>query len=135
VIPPVILKNAVDSITAGIDASTLTRLALAYFAVALLQAVCRYGWRMYLIRTSMLAARDLRNRFSDHLFGLSVSFFDKHRIGDLMSLATNDVEAVRMMIGAGILTLADSLFYFLAVPAAMYLLSPELMLLAFIPLP
>jgi ATP-binding cassette subfamily B protein len=135
VVPPIILKNAVDAITAGFNMSTLAWLAIAYAGIALLQSVFRYGWRMYLIRTSMFAARDLRNRFSDHLFGLSASFFDRRRIGDLMSLATNDVEAVRMMIGAGILTLADALFYFMAVPLAMYLLSPQLMLLAFIPLP
>ncbi len=135
IIPPIILKNAVDSITAGADASALAWLALAYIAVALCQSVCRYGWRMYLIRTSMLASRDLRDRFSRHLFGLSSSFFDRRRIGDLMLLATSDIEAVRMMIGAGILTLADALFYFLFIPVAMYLLSPELMLLAFIPLP
>ncbi len=135
VIPPIILKNVVDEISAGTTTRALIQLAVAYFGVALLQAVCRYGWRMYLIRTSLLASRDLRNRFSTHLFGLSAAFFDRRKIGDLMSLATSDVEAVRMMIGAGILTLADALFYFLFVPVALYLLSPELMLLAFIPLP
>ena len=135
IIPPIILKDAVDAITAGADASALAWLAVAYLVVALFQSACRYGWRMYLIRTSMLASRDLRDRFSGHLFSLSSSFFDRRGIGDLMLLATSDIEAVRMMIGAGILTLADALFYFLFIPVAMYLLSPKLMLLAFIPLP
>src|SRR5699024_2387043 len=96
---------------------------------------CRYGWRMYLIRASMFAGRDLRGRFSHHLFHLSASFFDRRPIGELMSLATNDVEAVRMAMGAGLLTFADALFYFMTVPIAMYLLSPQLTLLAFVPLP
>ena len=135
VIPPLLLKEAVDSITTKKGASVLGALAGVYLLVALLQAVCRYGWRMYLIRTSVFAARDLRNRFSSHLLGLSASFLDRHRVGDLMTLATTDVEAVRMMIGMGILTLADALFYFIAVPIAMYSLSPELLLLAFLPLP
>jgi ATP-binding cassette subfamily B multidrug efflux pump len=135
VIPPLILKNAVDSIGAGREITILIWMALAYCGITLVQAVGRYGWRMYLIRTSMFAARDLRNRFSGHLFGLSSSFFDRKPIGSLMSLATNDVEAVRMMIGLGLLTLADSLFYFLLVPIAMVLLSPKLTLLALLPLP
>ena len=135
VVPPMLLKEAVDSITAGKAASVLAKLAGIYLAVALVQSVCRYGWRMYLIRTSVLAARDLRNRYSSHLFSLSSSFFDKRRVGDLMTLATTDVEAVRMMLGMGILTLADSAFYFVVVPIAMYSLSPQLMLLAFLPLP
>lgn len=133
-VPPLILKSVVDSL-AGTDRSMLLPLAAAYLGIALLQAAGRYCWRMYLIRTSMFAGRDLRNRFALHLFGSPASFFDKHRIGDLMSHATNDVEAVRMMIGAGILTLADALFYFMVVPVVMYRLSPELTLLAFIPLP
>ena len=47
-----------------------------------------------------------------------------------MSLATSDVEAVRMMIGAGLLTMADALFYFLVIPVVMINLSPTLALLA-----
>jgi ATP-binding cassette subfamily B protein len=135
ILPPLLQKSAVDSIAAGTAATTLWRVALAYFGVALLQAVCRYGWRMFLIRTSLFAARDLRNRFAGHLFRLSTSFFDRRRIGDLMSLENSDIDAVRIMIGAGILTLADALFYFLAVPVAMFMLSPKLTLLALIPLP
>ena len=83
----------------------------------------------------MLSGRDIRKKFADHLFGLSSSFFDKRRIGELMSLATNDVDAIRMALGPGLLTLADALFYFLTVPVAMYWLSPKLTLIAFIPLP
>ncbi len=135
VVPPIILKGAVDRIVAGEPARALLSLALAYLGISVIQAAGRYAWRMYVIRTSMLAARDLRNRFSGHLLGLSASFFDRRRIGDLMSLATSDVEAVRLMIGAGVLLFADALFYFLVVPIVMYRLSPELTLLAFLPLP
>ncbi|MCM2323215.1 MAG: ABC transporter ATP-binding protein/permease [Oligoflexia bacterium] len=135
IIPPLLLMESVDVAVAGGSRTRLGQLAVAYAFVALLQALCRYGWRIYLINASQLAGRDLRTRFADHLFGLSASFFDKRPIGDLMSLATNDVESVRFMIGAGLLTLADALFYFLTIPVAMFLLSPELTLLAFLPLP
>jgi ATP-binding cassette subfamily B protein len=135
VLPPFFLKKAVDVVTLGQPLSWLSYWACAYVGVAVIQGLGRYGWRMYLIRASLLSGRDLRNRFTDHLFGLSARFFDRKPIGELMSLATSDVEAVRMTIGAGLLTLADALFYFLTVPIAMFLLSPKLMLLAFIPLP
>ncbi len=135
VLPPFILKKSIDALTEGQPLRRLAQMAFAYFGVSLLQGVGRYGWRMYLIRASMFSGRDIRQRYTEHLFGLSASFFDRRRIGDLMSLATNDVEAVRMAMGAGLLTLADAFFYFLTVPIAMYLLSPKLTLLAFVPLP
>ena len=135
VVPPILLKSAVDRVVAGGPASALIALALSYLGIAVVQAVGRYAWRMYVIRTSTFAARDLRNRFTDHLLGLSASFFDRRRIGDLMSLATSDVEAVRLMIGAGVLLFADALFYFLVVPVVMLQLSPALTLLALLPLP
>lgn len=135
IVPPILLKDAVDAATSHRPAVYLCHVALAYVAVAFVQAVCRYGWRMYLIRSSMLSGRDLRARFSHHLLRLSASFFDRRPIGDLMSLATNDTEAVRQMLGPGVLTFADSIFYFLTVPIAMLWLSPKLTLLAFLPLP
>ncbi|OFZ18270.1 MAG: hypothetical protein A2X94_07475 [Bdellovibrionales bacterium GWB1_55_8] len=135
VVPPILLKESLDIAIEGKPLSQLAWIALVYLGVALAQAVGRYGWRIYLIRTGILSGRDLRARFSRHLFGLGASFYDRHRVGNLMSLATSDTDAVRMEIGAGLLVLADAIFYFATVPVAMYLLSPQLMLLAFIPLP
>ncbi len=134
-LPPILLKDAVDVLVENRPRQLLLYLAGAYLANATIQGVCRYAWRMYLIRSSMLSGRDLRFRFTDHLFGLSSSFFDKNRVGDLMSLATNDVDAVRMAIGAGLLTFADALFYIATVPIAMIYLSPTMALLAFAPMP
>jgi ATP-binding cassette subfamily B protein len=135
VIPPILLKKSVDVVVDRQPLSQLWWIAGMYLAIAVFQGFCRYGWRMYLIRSSLFAGRDLRNRFSRHLFSLSPSFFDRKRLGDLMSLATNDVEAVRMALGPGLLVAADALFYFVTVPIAMLWLSPKLTLLAFLPLP
>lgn len=135
ILPPILLKEAVDLTVAGATQRELLGVALVYFGVAAAQGICRYSWRMYLVRASMLSGRDLRNRFTRHLFGLSASFFDKRRIGDLMSLANNDADAVRMALGPGLLVLADAVFYLISVPIAMFLLSPKLAVLAFIPLP
>lgn len=135
VLPPYLLKVSVDIATGAKPRDLLLGVVLGFVGVAFFQALGRYGWRMYLVRGSMYAGRDLRRKFGHHLFGLAQSFFDRRPIGELMSLATSDVEAVRMMLGAGLLTLADSIFYFLTVPVAMYWLSPKLTLLAFLPLP
>jgi ATP-binding cassette subfamily B protein len=133
--PPWLLKLTVDIATGDRPLSLLKWAVAGYLGTATLQALGRYGWRMYLTRASMFSGRDIRKSFAEHLFGLSQSFFDRRPIGDLMSLATSDVEAVRMMLGAGLLTLADSIFYFMTVPVAMYFLSPKLTLIAFLPLP
>jgi ATP-binding cassette subfamily B multidrug efflux pump len=135
VFPPILMKNAVDTVVAGGPIERLSHVALLYFLVCFVQGFGRYGWRMYLIRSGVLAGRDLRSRYAHHIFGLSMSFFDRRRIGDMMSLATSDVESVQQTLGSGLLTFFDAIFYFATVPVAMYLLSPKLMLLAFLPLP
>lgn len=135
VAPPLLLKSAVDVATAGGPLAELREIALLYFAVAVVQAIGRYGWRMYLVRASMFAGRDVRSSFGAHLYALSSSFFDRRPIGDLMSLATTDVEAVRQALGPGLIVLGDALFYFLTVPVAMFWLSPKLTLISFLFLP
>ncbi len=135
ILPPLYLKRAVDITVDRQPVRLLLWVVLAYLATALAQAICRYGWRMYLIRSSVYAGRDLRGSYARHLFELSPSFFDRHRMGDLMSLATSDVEAVRMAIGTGLLVFADAIIYLLTVPVAMFMLSPRLTFLACLPLP
>ena len=135
ILPPIFLKEVVDITVERRPIYLLFWIAAAYLTTSLVQGVCRYAWRMYLIRASIFAGRDLREKYAHHLFGLSVSFFDRCRMGNLMSLATNDVEAVRIAIGTGLLVFADALFYLLTIPVAMYMLSPKLTLLACLPLP
>lgn len=135
ILPPIILKNAIDGIVALKPYSNLLIFAAAYLFTLFLQGICRWGWRVFLIRSSMLAGRDLRSDFVEHLFSLPASFYDKNRVGDLMSLANGDVESVRSFIGPGLLTLADACFYILTVPLVMFWLSPKLALLSFMTMP
>ncbi len=135
ILPPFFMKQAVDVATGNEPLSVLRWAAAGYIGTAIVQGICRYGWRVFLIRSGILAGRDLRNRFANHLLGLSASFFDRKRIGEMMSLATSDVEAVRGAVGSGVLVFADAVFYFLTVPVAMYFLSPRLTLIALLPLP
>lgn len=135
VLPPILLKEAVDLAVERKPLTELALLAWIYVGVALVQALGRYGWRMYLVRSSLLTGRDLRDRFTGHLFGLAQSFFDRRPIGELMSLSTSDTESVRNMLGHGLIVLADAVFYFMTVPVAMFWLSPKLALLSFVFLP
>ena len=135
ILPPILLKKAVDSVIELKPYRDLLIFAGFYFGVLFAQGFCRWGWRVFLIRSSMLAGRDLRGDFASHLFGLSASFYDKNRVGDLMSLANSDIESVRQFLGPGLLTFADALFYLATVPVAMYWLSPKLTLLALLPIP
>lgn len=135
IFPPLLLKRAVDAVQDRQPSQELHRIAAVYLGIAVIQGFCRYAWRMYLIRSSLFAGRDIRRGFTRHVFGLSTSFFDRRRIGDLMSLSTSDVEAVRIAVGSGLLVFADAMFYFATIPVAMYWLSPKLTLLALLPLP
>lgn len=144
VIPPLLMKEAVDIATQSTGASdagqgrwftTLLEVSIAYLVVGFGQAFARYAWRMYLIRGSQMAGRDIRQRFVGHLFGLGSSFFDRRKIGELMSLHSSDVDAVRMALGPGLVVFADALCYLLTIPVAMLILSPKLALISFIPLP
>lgn len=135
IIPPFLIKRAVDHALEGQPDRQLIWISALILLVYAGQGVCRYAWRMYLVRASFLTGRDTRKKFSDHLFELSASFFDRRRIGELMSLATNDVDAIRAAVGPGLLTMADAIFILIWVPAAMFLLSPKLLLISLIPLP
>ena len=137
-IPPLLLKNAVDALTEatygpGLRA-TLLRLVLFYLLIAVGQGAMRFLWRRYILRTSMLASHDMRVELFDHLTRLSPGFFQKRRVGDLVSLATNDIEAVRFALGPGALTIFDACFYFVLIPPIMFWISPRLTLVSFVPL-
>lgn len=138
VVPPLLLKMAIDGVTEkpyGPELRfLLAELVAAYMAVAVVQGFMRYLWRKFIIRTSMYASHDMRDELFVHLSGMAPGFFRKKRVGDLVSLSTNDIEAVRFSLGPGALLLFDCLFYFLAIPPMMLWISPELTLLSFLPL-
>jgi ATP-binding cassette subfamily B multidrug efflux pump len=135
-VPPLILKNAVDALTeptAGLRLLLLHLVAL-YLAISVAQGCMRYLWRRYIVRTSMMASHDMRVELFGHLTELPAGFFQRKRVGDLVSLSTNDIEAVRFALGPGALTIFDALFYFLIIPPIMLWISPKLTMIAFIPL-
>jgi ATP-binding cassette subfamily B multidrug efflux pump len=137
-IPPLLLKSAIDNISAMSYGPELRKLllhlTLGYLAIAFVQGLMRYFWRKYIIRTSMYSSHDMRVDLFNHLSAMAPGFFQKKRVGDLVSLSTNDIESVRNALGPGALVLADAFFYFLAIPPIMFWISPSLATLAFLPL-
>lgn len=137
VISPRIVGNIIDQI----DQRTLTAEALLLqvgiiLAVTLLQYLFRYVWRMKIWGTAANLEKTIRSRLFRHFTQMDAAFFQKYRTGDLMAHATNDLNAIRMVAGAGILTLADSISSGGITLLTMFLtVSWKLTLIAMIPFP
>jgi ATP-binding cassette subfamily B multidrug efflux pump len=124
---PVLLKDTVDAFAAGkpsIDQKN--RLILGLSLVVGLQVVGRYVWRVALSRSSMLAGASYRREFADQSFRLTIPKIESRKVGELMSLATSDIENMRFAIGPGLIAIIDAFFYLIALPIAMFLLAPAL---------
>jgi ATP-binding cassette subfamily B multidrug efflux pump len=78
---------------------------------------------------------DLRNDMFEHLSSLDYSYYQKTRTGDIMARATNDLNAVRMLLGPAIMYTANTLVFTVAALAFMWRTSPKLTIYAFLPLP
>ena len=141
VVTPWVLKYAIDDLEAGIaarDAAAGGRLGLyaaAIVAMACAAGVCRFLMRRIIIGASREIEYDLRNAFFAHLERLPPAWFQAHRTGDLMSRATNDLSAVRMMAGPAVMYTATTSITFVASVVLMLSISPRLTLLALLPLP
>ena len=121
----------------GLDATTFTVLGaiLLYLALHLLSNVSRYPMLMYTAVPSHAIGQTLRRSLTAHFLRLSQPFYDRSKAGDLMSHATNDIQAVRMMLGPGVLVGSDTLMIVTLVTGVLLSLSWQLTLIAFLPLP
>jgi ATP-binding cassette subfamily B protein len=118
----------------------VTRVKLAQYAGLLLGIAVTAGCFRFLSRRVIVAVSreieyDLRNDFYAHLQRLSVSYFQSVRTGDIMSRATNDLSAVRLMVGPAIMYSASTLIVFVVAIAMMLSIDMRLTLIALIPLP
>ncbi|WP_019779522.1 ABC transporter transmembrane domain-containing protein, partial [Streptococcus sobrinus] len=108
-IPPKVMGQVIDSI----DAKNLTMGSLLTKLVILLAAaigmyLLRLIWRVFLLGTSYRLGTILRGRLFEHFTQMSPSFFQKYRTGDLMAHATNDINALTMLAGAGVMSAVDA---------------------------
>ena len=101
-----------------------------------LQYIFRYGWRTRIWGGAAKLERTLRSRLFWHFMKMDTTFFQKHRTGDLMAHATNDLTAIQQVAGAGILTFADSIITGGTTIIAMVIFVDwRLTLMALIPMP
>ena len=135
IFPPLIIKKVIDVFSTEVNLSKIAVLSGLFILVSLSQGVCRYLWRIHFIGTSFRCDYDLRMAFFGHIETLSRKFFQKYKTGDLMSRATNDIGAVRMAVGPGLLIGLDAIFYFIVVPPVIIYLSPKLSLYTFLLMP
>src|SRR5690606_22823764 len=100
---PWVLKHAVDDLSQGVTEAKLLLYGGLILGIAMAGGVLRYATRLILIGASRAVEYDIRNAFFAHLQRLPLAYFHANRTGDLMSRATNDLNAVRMMAGPAVL--------------------------------
>lgn len=136
-VPPKVIGIVVDKIA---DKDLTIKPILFWIGVLLAAAVAqyvfRYIWRIYIWGSAARLEKDLRRQLFHHFTKMDSVFYQKYRTGDLMAHATNDLNAIQNVAGAGILTFADSLITGGATIVAMILFVDwRLTLIALIPLP
>ena len=136
-VPPRIVGIVIDGVSKQhMPASTLAFWIGILLLVAVVVYLLRYVWRVLLFGASYLLAVELREKYYRQLSNQAPSFYQRHRTGDLIARATNDVDRVVFAAGEGVLTLVDSLVMGLAVLFVMSTqISWELTLLSLIPMP
>jgi ATP-binding cassette subfamily B protein len=134
-VAPWVLKYVVDGLTHGVDRTRLALYALALVGLTAVDGVFRYLTRITLIGASREIEYDLRNDFFRHLERLPQAYFHAHRTGDLMSRATNDLSAVRMMIGPALMYFASTALGFVIAVGVMFWIDARLTIIALLPLP
>jgi ATP-binding cassette subfamily B protein len=133
---PLIIERVVDVLTLeGSSIRDLNRYAIYLLGLALIMSFFRFIWRYFLMGAARIIEFDLRNEFFSHLQSLKFDFFSKRKTGDLMAHTVNDIEAIRMASGLGVLIAYDGVFLLIFILGAMLYVSPMLTLYAFIPFP
>src|SRR5579875_3911334 len=132
---PLVIKRAIDDLNHGVTRHKLLTYALLLLAISGTKAIFQFLQRWILIGVSRDIEFDLRNDLFAHLERLSYSFYQRTRTGDIMARATNDLNAVRMLLGPGIMYTANTIVFTAGALVFMFSISPKLTLLAFTPLP
>jgi ATP-binding cassette, subfamily B, multidrug efflux pump len=132
---PQVIRRAVDDLGSGVYRHTLPAYGLMLLAIAGAKGIFQYLTRSILIGVSREIEFDLRNDLFRHLETLSPSFYQRTRTGDIMARATNDLNAVRMLLGPGIMYSANTIVFTVGALIFMRSISFKLTCYAFLPLP
>lgn len=132
---PYLLKRGIDAIQRGEPFRVAAELAAAIVVIALVQAVTRTLSRALIFNVGRDVERDLRGDLFAHLQRLPLAYYQNQQTGDLMSRLVNDVTAIRMLLGVGVLNLVNTPIYYAYGLAIMLTLDPLLTLLSLLPFP
>jgi len=133
---PMVIKRAIDALTLGeATATVLLQFGSMIMAIAFAMASLRYVWRHCLFGLSRKIEEGIRNRLYEHLQNLSVSFYHRTKTGDLMARAINDINAIRMATGMGLVALTDGLVLGVSAIGFMLYIDPSLTLISILPAP
>ena len=133
---PRIIKSAIDGLRSKeIMVGQLRNDALLILALAFGVAAFRFLWRYLILGFSRLLEQNLRDTLFKHLLSLDRAFFQRRTTGELMALATNDLTAVQMACGMGLIASIDAIIMSLAAIMCMVYINPRLTLLAIAPFP
>src|SRR5206468_8580579 len=132
---PVLMEKGVDSLTAGLRMHTLLLFSASLVAFSLIKGVFQYWMRVIIIGISRDIEYDLRNDLFAHVVGLSQDFYSRYRTGDIMARFTNDLNAVRMMLGPGIMYWSETSIMLVLSVAVMLHANVRLTLIALAPAP
>jgi ATP-binding cassette subfamily B multidrug efflux pump len=132
---PQVIRRAVNDLHTGITEHKLLVYSLLLVAVAATKGIFQFLTRWVVIGISREIEFDLRNDLFRHLEQLSYSFYQRTRTGDIMARATNDLNAVRMLLGPAIMYSANTIVFTAGALIFMVAISPKLTLYAFLPLP
>ncbi len=132
---PIVIGHAIDDLKTEVTTSKVLHHTLLLLAVAAASAIFLYITRQVIIGASREIEYDLRNDLFRNLERQSAGFYQTHRTGDIMARTTNDLSAVRQLLGPAIMYSANTLFFTAAALPFMLRISPRLTLFAFVPLP
>ncbi|MGA2879009.1 MAG: ABC transporter ATP-binding protein [Bryobacteraceae bacterium] len=107
---PLAIRSGIDSLMKGFRLSLVFEFAALVVLLSVVKGIFQYWMRVILIGLSRDIEFDLRNDLFSHIVTLSQDFYAKYRTGDIMARATNDLNAVRMMLGPGIMYFTETFF-------------------------
>ena len=132
---PLAIRGGIDSLMKGFRLSLVFEFAALVVLLSLVKGIFQYWMRVILIGLSRDIEFDLRNDLFSHIVTLSQDFYAKYRTGDIMARATNDLNAVRMMLGPGIMYFTETFFTAVFLIAVMGRVDWRLTLFCLIPAP
>lgn len=132
---PLLVGSAIDDMRLGLTVTKVEQHAFQLLGIAVLSGIALYLTRQIIIGASREIEFDLRNDLFRHLTRQAPEFFQRHRTGDIMARSTNDLSAVRQLLGPAIMYAANTIVFTAAALPFMLRISPRLTMFAFLPLP